>query len=155
MSQHEEGSLNKEETEEVALPVQWSRGGLAGRVTGGVGDEQLMSLISRRPSLPLCSSDQLESSSASASAEPAQQLFDTFYAPHRNSHFLPIYHQTYLYSIPSVNHPTTRHRITPSIETPLIQSPPNTVISIAQPITPIPSTPSLKRFPRSSQTRLT
>ena len=83
------------------------------------------------------------------------QLFDTFYAPHRNNHFLPIYHQTYLCSIPSVNNPTTRHRTTPSIETPLIQSPPNTVISIAQPITPIPSTLHFKRFPRSSRTRLT
>ena len=71
----------------------------------------------------------------------ADQLFDAFYALHRNSYFLPIYHQTYLCSIPSVNHPTTRHRITPSIETPLVQSLPNTVISIAPPITPIPSTP--------------
>ena len=54
----------------------------------------------------------------------ADQLFDAFYAPHQNGHFLPIYHQTYLCSIPSVNHPTTRHRMTPSIETPLVQSPP-------------------------------
>ena len=71
----------------------------------------------------------------------ADQLFNTFYAPYRNNHFLPIYHQTYLCSIPSVNNPTTRHRIIPLIEIPLIQSPPNTVISIAQPITPIPSIP--------------
>ena len=76
----------------------------------------------------------------------ADQLFDAFYAPYRNSYFLPIYHQTYLCSIPSVNHPTTQHRITPSIETPLIQSPPNTVISIAQPITPIPSIPHSSLF---------
>ena len=69
----------------------------------------------------------------------ADQLFDAFYAPHSNNHFLPIYHQTYLCSIPSINNPTTRHRTTHSIETPLIHSPPNTVISIAQPITPIPS----------------
>ena len=39
MSQHEEGSLYKEETEEVALLVQWSWGGLIGQVTGGAGDE--------------------------------------------------------------------------------------------------------------------
>ena len=71
----------------------------------------------------------------------AHQLFDTFYAPYYNNYFLLIYHQTYLYSIPSVNNPTTRHRATHSIETPLIHSPPNTIISIAQPITPIPSTP--------------
>ena len=76
----------------------------------------------------------------------ADQLFDAFYALHRNNHFLAIYHQTYLCSIPSVNNPTTRHRATPSIETPLIQSPPNTVISIAQPITPIPSTPHSSVF---------
>ena len=31
--------------------------------------------------------------------------------------------------------------MTPSIETPLVQSPPNTVISSVPPITPIPSTP--------------
>ena len=67
----------------------------------------------------------------------ADQLFDAFYAPHRNNHFLPIYHQSYLCSIPSVNNSTTRHRTTHSIETPLIHSPSNTVISIAQPITPI------------------
>ena len=76
----------------------------------------------------------------------ADQLFDTFYASHYNNYFLPIYHQTYLCSIPSVNNPTTRHRATPSIETPLIQSPPNTVISIAQPITPIPSILHLSVF---------
>ena len=69
----------------------------------------------------------------------ANQLFDAFYAPHHNNHFLPIYHQTYLCSIPSVNNPITRHRTTYSIETSLIHSPPNTVINIAQPITPIPS----------------
>ena len=76
----------------------------------------------------------------------ADQLFDAFYAPHCNNHFLPIYYQTYLCSIPSVNNPTTRHRATYSIETPLIHSPPNTVISIAQPITPIPSTPHSSVF---------
>ena len=76
----------------------------------------------------------------------ADQLFDAFYAPHRNGHFLPIYHQTYLCSIPSVSHPTARHRMTPSIETPLVQSPPNTIISSAPPITPVPSTPHSSVF---------
>ena len=81
----------------------------------------------------------------------ADQLFNAFYTPHRNNHFLPIYHQTYLCSIPSVNNSTTRHRTIPSIETPLIQSPPNTLISIAQPITPIPSTPHSSVFHKARE----
>ena len=76
----------------------------------------------------------------------ADQLFDAFYAPHRNGHFLPIYHQTYHCSIPTVSHSTTRHRMTPSISTSIVQSPPNTVISSIPPIPSVPSTPHSSVF---------
>ena len=76
----------------------------------------------------------------------ADQLFDAFYALYYNNHFLPIYHQTYLCSIPSVNNTTTRHRTAYSVETPLIHSPPNMAISFVQPVTPIPSTPHSSAF---------
>ena len=48
--------------------------------------------------------------------------------------------KTYLYSIPSVNSTTTRHRATHSIETILIHSLLNMAISLVQPVTSIPST---------------
>ena len=80
----------------------------------------------------------------------ADQLFDAFYAPYRNGHFLPIYHQTYHCSIPPVSHPTVRHRMTPSISTPIVQSPPNTIISSIPPIPSVPSTPHSSVFSRSS-----
>ena len=88
----------------------------------------------------------------------ADQLFNAFYAPHRNNYFLLIYHQIYLCSIPSVNNTTTRHYTTYSIKTPLIHLPPNTAISIIQPVTSIPSIlvtsyskhTTLKRFSQSS-----
>ena len=79
----------------------------------------------------------------------ADQLFDAFYTPHRNNHFLLTYHQTYLCSIPSVDDTTTRHHATHSVKTPLIHSLLNT--AILQPVTPIPSMPHSSVFHKARE----
>ena len=58
----------KRTAEETASPLQWSRGGLVGRITGGgEGDARVMSVTDRawQSSSPSSSSEQLDSASSS------------------------------------------------------------------------------------------
>ena len=66
----------KEESPEMASPVQWTRGGTAGRITaGGERDAQLTAVVtwSRRHSSPSNSSEPSDQQSASAVASASQE----------------------------------------------------------------------------------
>ena len=63
MSQQGEEAGQRGTEEETASPLQWLRGGLAGRITGGgEGDARVMSVTDRvwRSSSPSSSSEQLD-----------------------------------------------------------------------------------------------
>ena len=76
MSQQGKEAGQRGTEEETASLLQWSRGGLAGRITsGGEGDVRVMSVTDRvrRSSSPSSSSEQLDLQSSSAPQESAQQ----------------------------------------------------------------------------------
>ena len=92
MSQHGEEAGQRGTEEETASPLQWSRGGLAGRITGGgEGDARVMSVTDRvrRSSSPSSSSEQLDLQSSSAPQESAQH--HSFGLPYNGfGHLIPI-----------------------------------------------------------------
>ena len=76
MSQQGDDSVPRGTEEETVSPMQWSHGGLAGRITsGGEGDAQVISVTDRvwRSGSPSSSSEQLDLLSSTSPQEPAQQ----------------------------------------------------------------------------------